>query len=1014
MKRILFNIAAVAVMLGFAFNSQAQCANNNTQFGTTNASGWVEGQLNTLSFCMYGGEYRLVTGLTAGFTYSFETCGDTDFDTQITLYDNVTGAVVGYNDDFCGLQSKVTFTSNGNPVRVLIDRYFCASQFSCMTLRGTLESGGSPASDPCDDAIVWNGCPASTSFSLSGSGQWNNLGGPWSTPGQEQVIEFTADVTGQHAIEITNSGFYVDLYYKVTDLNGCSNTGWTYVDDIFSSGSYVLTITAGQSILLLIDDENTSTSNVSVSITCPSNNDPCESITNIASCDQSASYSLSAGTGAWNGLGGPWSTPGNEAVFSYTAPITGSYPITVSHSGGYYVDLYYKSGACGPTGWTYVDDIFSSQTMSVNLTAGVTYLFLIDDENTSSSSGSITVGCPCIPPPGGIDESITVNSNTSYSSTTLGACNDCSLRSSNDRVLEMVIPCAGTYTFTTCNLATWDTYLYLTTAPCGGSIIALNDDACGLRSSITASLQPGTYYLAIEGFSSASQGAFTVAITKSCDLNVNLVADVQGCGFNISCNGGSDGSVTALTNGCDVAYSWSNGATSQTNSGLPSGFYTVTATDGFGCSASGSIFLTEPTALEVDAGEDQTVFFGYDPLECADLSASASGGCGPYTYSWADQSGGNYVTANANDNWFGYMNVFENPADPNPCCGGGYVFGSFWGVPDLATTLDGGANKIILQPNFNTYNANDGFWSDGNGGGNKIMDANTLIEPAGLNGQDLTFRGTVTDHTLDLNRYTAKYFIKALDPNNGFQDALGGSGVIDLPLSGDFSVTVDGASLAPGLIVQCGFVINGLNANPADAAALGSVTIEGAEYTSLTVCPSTTTNYVMNVTDANGCTASDDVQVCVIDVVCYAGNSLNEKVEICKRLPNGNTITICVDESAVPAHLAQGDLLGSCDEVNSCGPQQPQSGMITNENNTLRTLEESNLELYPNPATEEVNVNFDTDLKVTSYTIVNALGQIVDAGTINNGKASISIASFETGVYYFNVEGHLPAMFVKK
>ncbi len=809
-------------MLGFAFNSQAQCANNNTQYGTTNASGWTEGQLNTLSTCMYGGEYRLVTGLTAGFTYSFETCGDTDFDTQITLYDNVTGAVLGYNDDFCGLQSKVTFTSNGNSVRVLIDRYFCASQFSCMTLRGTLESGGSPAASPCDDAIVWNGCPASTSFSLSGSGSWNNLGGPWSTPGQEQVIEFTADVTGQHAIEITNSGYYVDLYYKVTDLNGCSNTGWTYVDDIFSSGSYVLTITAGQSILLLIDDENTSTSNVSVSITCPSNNDPCESITNIASCDQSASYSLSAGTGAWNNLGGPWSTPGNEAVFSYTAPITGSYPITVSHSGGYYVDLYYKSGACGPTGWTYVDDIFSSQTMSVNLTAGVTYLFLIDDENTSSSSGSITVGCPCIPPPGGIDESITVNSNTSYSSTTLGACNDCSLRSSNDRVLEMVIPCAGTYTFTTCNLATWDTYLYLTTAPCGGSIIALNDDACGLRSSITASLQPGTYYLAIEGFSSASQGAFTVAITKSCDLNVSLNADVQECGYNISCFGGNDGSVTAITNGCDVAYSWSNGSTSQTNSELTSGFYTVTATDGFGCSASGSIFLTQPDPLMPYAGEDQTVYYGYDPEECADLSGSVSGGCGEYSLSWSDGTAGSTTT----------------------------------------------------------------------------------------------------------------------------------------------------------------------------------------------VCPSTSTTYTLNVIDANGCEASDDVEVCVIDVICYAGNSMNEKVEICHRTGNGSSHTICVDADAVPAHLAHGDLLGSCDEVFDCGPVA--AAIQTNPNNTLRVEEEAHLELFPNPTNKELNVHFDTDLKVAPYTIVNALGQLVHTGTINNGNGTINVASFETGIYYFNVEGHLPVMFTKK
>ena len=169
----------------------------------------------------------------------------------------------------------------------------------------------------------------------------------------------------------------------------------------------------------------------------------------------------------WNPPG-PWGTPGQEQVFSFTPSISGAYPIQVTNS-GYYVDLFIKTGSCGSSGWTYVSDIFSNETNNVNLTAGVTYLFLIDDENTSPSSGTITVGCPCIPPPGGIDESITVTSNTSYSSTTIGACNDCSLRSSNDRVLEVVIPCAGTYTFTTCNLATWDTYLYLTTAPCGGS-----------------------------------------------------------------------------------------------------------------------------------------------------------------------------------------------------------------------------------------------------------------------------------------------------------------------------------------------------------------------------------------------------------------------------------------------------------------------------------------------------------------------------------------------------------------
>ena len=296
MKRILFNLTAVAVMLGFAFNSQAQCPNNNTQYGSTSAASWSVGSLNTLSSCMYGGEYRYVYGFTAGFTYSFETCGDSDFDTQITIYDAATGAVVGYNDDFCGLQSKVTFVSNGNPVRVLIDRYFCASQSSCMTLRGTLVSGA-PASNPCDDATALT-CGSTGSFSLNGAGEWNNLGGPWSTPGEEAVYSFTATVTGTHTVSLTNSGYYVDIYYK---SGSCGSTGWTYGDDIFSSGSISISMTAGTTYYLLVDDENTSASNGTITVSCPTPAaDPCDDITPIASCGSSARFSLSAGNGSLN------------------------------------------------------------------------------------------------------------------------------------------------------------------------------------------------------------------------------------------------------------------------------------------------------------------------------------------------------------------------------------------------------------------------------------------------------------------------------------------------------------------------------------------------------------------------------------------------------------------------------------------------------------------------------------------------------------------------------------------
>ena len=178
----------------------------------------------------------------------------------------------------------------------------------------------------------------------------------------------------------------------------------------------------------------------------------------------------------------------------------------------------------------------------------------------------------------------------------------------------------------------------------------------------------------------------------------------------------------------------------------------------------------------------------------------------------------NDVSFNAGDNWVGFMNVFNLE--------GGYEFGSAWGVGDLKSTLDPSANTLTLQPNFNTYTVGDAYWvNETTGEGEKNMEAVTFVEPGEtFNGVDLTFSGSVNANTLDAG-YTAQYFIKALNPDNGFQDELGGSGVFDLPTSGDFSVTIPGTSLTTGLIVQYGFVIIGRNSNPDNEATLGSVVI---------------------------------------------------------------------------------------------------------------------------------------------------------------------------------------------
>ncbi|MEM7571457.1 MAG: T9SS type A sorting domain-containing protein [Bacteroidota bacterium] len=178
----------------------------------------------------------------------------------------------------------------------------------------------------------------------------------------------------------------------------------------------------------------------------------------------------------------------------------------------------------------------------------------------------------------------------------------------------------------------------------------------------------------------------------------------------------------------------------------------------------------------------------------------------------------NTVTIDASSEWIGFMAVFNLDSTTN--------FLSGWALGDLQSSVDMEANTLSLQPNFNTYNAADPFWTDPvTLEGAKIMEANTFVEPgASFNGADFTFNGAVQSYTLDTS-YTVKYFVKALNPDDNFADVLGGGYIFDLPESGTFSTTVPAAEIPAGLLLQYGFSVTGRNANPADEATLGSVVL---------------------------------------------------------------------------------------------------------------------------------------------------------------------------------------------
>lgn len=176
----------------------------------------------------------------------------------------------------------------------------------------------------------------------------------------------------------------------------------------------------------------------------------------------------------------------------------------------------------------------------------------------------------------------------------------------------------------------------------------------------------------------------------------------------------------------------------------------------------------------------------------------------------------NTVEVDASAEIIGYANVFETPAN-----GGAFVFGESWGVPDLKTVVDAGANTITLQPNFNTYgDGSDPFWVDqGTGEGNKVFEANTFVEDLTLAGEELTFNGGVQSFTLD-PAYTIIAFIKVFNADFSVLK----EETATLVAGQNFSVVY--TDVAPeDVTVQYGFKVTGVNANPADEGALGSVVV---------------------------------------------------------------------------------------------------------------------------------------------------------------------------------------------
>jgi len=179
----------------------------------------------------------------------------------------------------------------------------------------------------------------------------------------------------------------------------------------------------------------------------------------------------------------------------------------------------------------------------------------------------------------------------------------------------------------------------------GSDLLCYNDNTGALNLIVAGGTQPYSYLWNPGGYttqdiSNLPAGFYSAAIT-----------DANGCGTgasdiimqpspltydlfpdNADCNGENSGSVNIDVLGGTVPYTyiWSNGSTEEDIVDIGASAYTVTITDANGCDTTATTTISEPSAIitEVTGSTDALCYGGADGT----ATVTATGGSLPYTY----------------------------------------------------------------------------------------------------------------------------------------------------------------------------------------------------------------------------------------------------------------------------------------------------------------------------------------------------------------------------------------------
>lgn len=332
-------------------------------------------------------------------------------------------------------------------------------------------------------------------------------------------------------------------------------------------------------------------------------------------------------------------------------------------------------------------------------------------------------------------------------------------------------------------------------------------------------------------------GNYTVTVTDQNSCTATATASVSTNGgpsitvsssSSPSCNGGTNGTATVSGSGGSGAltYSWSPGGLSgATQNNLTAGSYTITVTDGGGCSNTVSVNITEPTAITVTQGTITPASCGANDGAAA---VNASGGTGTLTYAWSP-SGGNSSSATNIPGGSYTVTV----TDQNSCT-------STIGI--VVSTIGGPSVTVQSQTNVSCFGLSDGSATISATGGSSPYTYNwTPSGGANSTASNLAagvYNVAVTDQSGCVGAVSVTITEPTqivLSPNVTAADCGASNGAINLTISGGASPYATNW-IGPNAFVSGSEDISNLAAG----------------------------TYTLTVTDANGCTETDNLNVITI------------------------------------------------------------------------------------------------------------------------------------------------------